>query len=211
MERDTSFNDIDGDRQKSFVFYNGPTAIHGHENMSINGNPIARIPDNFSDYLRHLNLTDGLNVIVLSSTGHFYYEPDELKDVQVIINLKVLNQISELNDFLKSVYCIIPKQSLFIGCFSDSENQSWFYSDSGNTDRNNTGEFDPVENGIESRIPLLNRIYNFIDIKTNRYLTKKAVVFHMEDTDLEVLDMKDINGLTYFCARKSISAARKFS
>jgi len=211
MERDASYDNTADDQQKRLAYYNTTPTIKVPERVPITGKPVAGIPDNFSEYLSRLNLNEGLNLIVLSSTEHYYYEPDELKDVHVLLNLKQLNHISQLNDFLKSVYCILPLKSLLIGCFADSEKQSRFFSDSRNTEAKYSGQFDPVEHGIESRIPFLNRLYSFIDIKTNRYLTKKLVVFHLEDTELRVLDMTDINGLTYFCAQKNVRIVRKYS
>jgi hypothetical protein len=211
MERKTSFNDINSDQQKRAAYYNSTPSVHKPEIVPITGKPVTGIPLNFSNYLSRLNLNDDLKLLVLSSSAHYYYEPDEMKDVQVLLNLKQLNHISQLNDFLKSVYCILPLKSLLIGCFADSEKQNWFFSDSRNTNVKHDGQFDPVEHGIESSIPFLNRIYSFIDIKTNRYLTKKLVAFHLEDTELRVLDMTDIDGITYFCAQKNVRIVRKYS
>jgi hypothetical protein len=211
MEKESSSNDNNNDQQTGLSFYNINQALQVPAVAPVTGKPVTGIPDNFSDYLTRLNLYEGLNIIVLSSSGHYYYEPDEMKDVQVLINLKQLNHINQLNEFLKSVYCIIPIRSLLIGCFADSDKQSMFFSDSSSKAAKYEGRFDPVEHGIESRNPILNRIYNFIDVRTNRYLTKKLAVFHIEDAGLRVLDMTEINGLTYFCAQKYVEIERKYS
>jgi hypothetical protein len=63
------------------------------------------------------------------------------------------------------------------------------------------------ENGIESRIPFINRMYSFIDSKTNRYLTKRAVTNLLKEVGLELVGMTDLNGLTYFHTRKNRPAA----
>ena len=63
------------------------------------------------------------------------------------------------------------------------------------------------ENGIESRIPFINRMYSIIDFRTNRYLTKRAVTNLLKEAGLELVGMTDLNGLTYFHTRKNKPAA----
>jgi hypothetical protein len=63
------------------------------------------------------------------------------------------------------------------------------------------------ENGIESRIPFINRMYSIIDFRTNRYLTKRTVSRLLEECGLQVVSMTELNGLTYFCTEKIQPAA----
>jgi hypothetical protein len=45
-------------------------------------------------------------------------------------------------------------------------------------------------------------LYGIIDLKTNRYLTKKTVQIMLEEKGLKILDITEFNGLTYFCTQK---------
>ena len=45
-------------------------------------------------------------------------------------------------------------------------------------------------------------MYNIMDSRTNKNLTKKTVTLLLEDTGLKVIDMSDINGFTFFCSQK---------
>jgi hypothetical protein len=45
-------------------------------------------------------------------------------------------------------------------------------------------------------------MYRLIDFGSKRYLTKGTVSFLLEEALFKVLDMTEINGVTYFCAQK---------
>ena len=163
------------------------------------------INETFKNYLEKLHLVNDTNTLVLSSSSHYYYESEELKKVKTLVNLKQLNHITQLNEFLNSIFCILPPESYLIGCFSDNKNQYRFLSDSHKPQNKIAGQFDLVENGISSRIPLLNMIYSIMDTRTNRYMTKTSVKLHLEGAEMKVLDMTEINGLIFFCAQKNHS------
>jgi len=98
----------------------------------------------------------------------------------------------------------MPQKSYVVGCFTDSKNQNWFFADSEMVVDKSDEKFDLVENGIASRNPFLNMVYNLLDIKTNRFLTKKSVNLQFELSGWKVLNMTDIKGFTYFCAQKTL-------
>jgi hypothetical protein len=158
--------------------------------------------DDFSFYLRKLYLAGDPDMIVLSTSNHYYYEAEDLKNVKTLVNAKPLNHINQVREFLDNIFSILPSESYLTGCFSDNEEQIKFLSDSHKPDNKIAGKFDPAENGISSRNPFLNMLYNILDTKTNRYLTKKAVTRELEISGWKVVDMTEINGLTYFCAQK---------
>jgi hypothetical protein len=125
-----------------------------------------------------------------------------MKNVETIINLKEFNQIKQIKSFLNSIFYILPEKSNFIGCFVDNEKNSVF-SSRDNLSKNNTkNSKNAIENGIVSRIPFLNMVYNIMDSKTNRYLSKISVSLLLEDHGFKIMNMTDINGLTYFLAQK---------
>ncbi len=159
------------------------------------------------DFLEWLGLSDEPNIIILSPNNHYYYDDEELQNVKVLLNLKHLNHIKELKDFLYTVNQALTYKSYFTGSFIDRKHQYGFFSNSIYPDNNIHEGVDPVENGISSRIPLLNMIYDLIDSRTNnRNLTKKSVKMLLEVTGFKVLDMTEINGITCFCAQKLTSS-----
>jgi hypothetical protein len=155
----------------------------------------------FFDYLDYLHLEKDPNLMVLSS-AHYYYEIEDLKKVKILVNLKQLNLIKQTRDFLNNIKHILPRGSYFVGCFFDNKNQPGFLSDSQKPKCCIKGHFDPAVNGISSRNPFINMLYNFIDFKTSTYMSKGTVESYLEEALLKVLDMKEIKGLTYFCSQK---------
>lgn len=159
--------------------------------------------ENYFQYIDLLNLPDESNVVVLSSNHHYFYDDEDLKDVRILINQKPLNFIKQLKDFLQTIHYIISGDTCFIGSFVDGKNAMAYLSRSDSYRYQLAEKVDPVENGISSRIPLLNAIYDIMDSRTNRYLTSKTVTVTLEAAGFEILNMREINGLTYFRAIRS--------
>lgn len=182
-------------------------SVHGRSaNSLIMNNAVIRremenVPENFSNYLEKLHMGEDRNLMVLS-THHYYYEAEDLKRIKILVNVKQLNDIKEVGDFLINICSVLPEKSYFIGCFYDNKKQNLFFSDPHKPKRKIDGQFDPEENGISSRIPFLNMIYSLMDFKTYRYLTKTSVNSHLEEADLKLRDITEIEELTYFCAQK---------
>lgn len=198
-------NSNNKDQSEGIAYYSDKS-----QNSVTKQNPLfeknaSGINDSFKNYLEKLHLINDTNTLVLSSSRHYYYESEDLRKIKTLVNLKQLNHITQLDEFLNSIFCILPPGSFLIGCFSDNKNQYWFLSDSHKPQNIIPGQFDLVENGISSRIPFLNMIYSMMDTRTNRYLTKSSVKLHLEEADMKVLDMTEINGLTFFCAQKNHS------
>lgn len=159
------------------------------------------------DYLDRMGLVKESGVLVIPSSRHYFYDADDLKGVRTVITLRQLNHIREIKDFLKQITSLLPSDSNFIGCFIDNRSQSGFTDKYGNLPKQQSERAEAYENGIESRIPFINRMYSFIDSRTNRYLTRRSVTSLLKENGLELVGMTEINGLTYFHTRKEKPAA----
>ncbi len=149
------------------------------------GSMIAEGNETFFQYIKNLGLARESNLLVLSSNHHYYYDDSELSSIRTLINLKKLNFIKHLDNFLQTLCRILPQDAHFIGCFSDNKVQR--------------------ENGIShyQASRLLNRFVNFLDSRTDRNLDKDDVSKLFESHGFEVVDMTDINGETYFSTKKN--------
>lgn len=165
------------------------------------------IRDDFFYYLDRMGLINESGMLVIPSTHHFFYDAEDLKGVRTIVNLKQLNHVREIRDFLKKVADLLPRESNFVGCFVDNNSQNGYADKYSNLPRDRPEKAEVFENGIESRIPFINRMYSFIDFRTNRYLTKRTVTRLFEECGLQVVSMTELNGLTYFCTEKIHPAA----
>jgi len=159
------------------------------------------------DYLDRMGLIKESGVLVIPSSRHYFYDADDMKGVNTVITLRQLNHIREIKDFLKQITGLLPSGSNFIGCFIDNRSQSGLTDKYGNLPKQQSERAEAYENGIESRIPFINRMYSFIDSRTNRYLTRRSVTSLLKESGLELVGMTEINGLTYFHTRKNRPAA----
>jgi hypothetical protein len=188
--------DLSGQINSSFFLKEHPREVL--EELAIGGHK------SFVDYVTWLGVAKDKNFIVLTPSHHYYYDDDDMKDVKTVLNLQQLNHIKQVKGFLHTIFRMLPPESYFVGSFIDRKYQFGFFS-SPTTTQPVEGTLE--ENGIASRIPILNMMYSIIDSRTNRNLTKKIVALLLEDAGLKVLDMTEINGLTCFCAQKIRSSA----
>ncbi len=159
------------------------------------------------DYLDRMGLIKESGMLVIPSSRHYFYDAEDMKGIRTVITLRQLNHVREVRDFLKQIKTLLPDNSNYIGCFVDNKAQNGFSDKYSNMPRQESEKAEAYENGIESRIPFINRMYSFIDSKTNRYLTKRAVTNLLHEVGLELVSMNELNGLTYFHTRKNKPAA----
>ncbi|HNX84498.1 MAG: hypothetical protein KBB24_08125 [Bacteroidales bacterium] len=159
------------------------------------------------DYLDRMGLVKESGMLVIPSSRHYFYDAEDMKGIRTVINLRQLNYIREIRDFLKQITGLLPAKSNFIGCFIDNRAHSAGSDKNGSSSAQVSDKTEAYENGIESRIPFINRMYSIIDFRTNRYLTRRAVTNLLKESGLELVGMTEINGFTYFHARKSNPAA----
>jgi hypothetical protein len=179
----------------------------GSSSMDLGGsNPVLRIlaneeGENFANYIEQLGVAKDPNLVILSSLHHYYYDAEEMINVRTVVNLKELNQIKQLKDFLHSIFHILPPDCNLIGCFINNKKQSGFTLNTSPSDSYYKRNSDAIENGIASSSPFLNMIYNMIDSKTNKYMSERSVSMLLREHGFKVLDMTEHDGLTYFCAQ----------
>ncbi len=142
-------------------------------------NMIAEDGGSFFSYLKELGLDRENNLVVLSSRHHYFYDEDELKRVKTLINLKKLNQIKYLDEFLCSLSQILPENTRFLGCFIDSSSMG---------------------DALLHPIKLLKQTVVRLDLLGERILSRKKVTEIMESAGFGIDNMTERNGITYFCA-----------
>jgi hypothetical protein len=142
---------------------------------------------NFFQYLKSLNFSRESDMLVLPSDHHYYYDEQELKRVRILINLKKLNLIKNLDMFLNTLVHVLPPNANLIGCFSDSKAMK-----ETSVPFNRSSKF-------------LSRFINFLDSKTNHIMNKNEVLKLLERNGFKTVDMKEMDGLTYFHSKMSDS------
>jgi predicted transcriptional regulator with HTH domain len=138
--------------------------------------------DDLFKYLTWTGLSKEPNLMVLSSMHHYYYDHKDMAGIKTLINLKKLNQVKHLESFLYTLFRILPSRAYFVGCFSNSSHRRKgpsFYSSA----RFFTG------------------LKNIFDSRSERALTKKGVTQLMEEHGFKIIDITDLNRITYFWAQ----------
>lgn len=166
---------------------------------------IAEGGDKFYNYVDWLGLVNEPDLIVLSAHHHYYYDPEELNNCKTVINLKELNQIKNIRDFLHSCLYLLPQKSHFIGCFIDTEKVNG-YELREKRIFDNKKNIEDIENGIVSKFPFINMLYSLLDSRTFRYMSKLDVSLLLEDNSFKIINMSELNGLTFFHSQKDLSA-----
>jgi hypothetical protein len=161
---------------------------------------------NFYNYIRRLGLDSDPDIVVISSLRHFYYDADEMIKVKALVNLTELNQVKRIVDFLDTCYRIIPPKSYLIGCFVDNNKIPRYRLRNSSASNFVKKDFDPIELGIVSAVPFINRLYSILDSKTNTFMSKSSISFLLEDYGFKVMDMTEHDELTYFQAQKARAA-----
>jgi hypothetical protein len=192
---------INNQRIKALTGLSG-TFVDKNRNNPFFEIPVTEDRENFLNYIEWRGLAKDPNLVILSSLHHYYYDAEELKNVNTVINLKELNQIKEVKSFLHSIFHIMPQKSNFIGCFVDNKKINGFALKNNSSSYYKRRTFNGNENGIVSRVPFLYMFYNLMDSKTNKYMSKRRVSLLLEDHGFKVLDMTGLNGLTYFHSQK---------
>jgi hypothetical protein len=132
--------------------------------------------ESFLHYINGLGLADEPNLLVLSAKKHYYYDDTELKGVTTLINVKRLNLIKHLDNFLQTVCLVLSPKTNFIGCFSERENQG----------------------GIKRMSRIYKGFINILDSRTDNEIDRRDFTRMVESYGFKILDMTQINGLTYF-------------
>lgn len=155
------------------------------------------------DYVERLGLGKDPNLVVLSSLHHYYYDYDEMKNVKTVVNLKELNRIHNLNSFIHSLFRIIQPRCFFVGCFIDNRNNNIYDLKNDPSQKSPEKYEDQIEDGILSKIPFLNMIYSKLDMRRINILTRRTVNMTFSERGFKIVDMTEINGITFFCAQRS--------
>jgi hypothetical protein len=140
----------------------------------------------FIDYIKSIGLSREKNMMVLPSVHHYYYEKDELSGVKTLVNLKSLNLIANLDSFLTTLVSILPPNTNFIGCFSSNRKRSG----------------GSILNMNRSSI-LFARFKNFLDSRIVHFMNKNEVFNLLEKHGFNIVDMTEINGLTFFYSQNA--------
>lgn len=137
---------------------------------------------NFFRYLKNFNLSKDPDLLILPPNNHYYFDEHELKHVRTLINLKNLNLIKDLDSFLYSLGRLLPSNANFLGFFS----------------------YNKLNFSVDNLFSgLYTKFNNFLDLRKDHNLDEKELTTRLRKYGFHIVDMTEMNGLTYFYSRKS--------
>lgn len=185
--------------------YREEPAVIKQGKSDLQGRLLSEGSEDFYSYLDWIGLSHYPHLLVLSASHHYYYDAEDMKNIKAVVNLKVINEIRQVKAFINNIYDIIPERTYFLGCFRDSNYSGSDLKRGTQIRREQAVMAEAREEGISSSIPFLNMMYNILDQKTNRSMTKTYVRLLLKEAGFRILDITELNGLTYFCVLKTQS------
>ncbi len=147
--------------------------------------------ETFADYLKSIGLGRERRMMVLPSVHHYYYEKDEMAGIKTLVNLKRLNLIEHPEKFLNTLTDVLPPDTNFVGCFSEN--------------RKSTGR----SGGIFNKLSILvEKFVNILDSRIVHFMNRNDVFSLLEKHGFSIVDMTELNGITYFYSQNAPSAGK---
>ncbi len=183
MENISVINNGNNSAESIAEVFSGNGNISGNNNTM---NPmvadlIAKVGSDLYQYLKNNGFPEDSGFLLISPNQHYYYDEEDLKNIRSLLNLNKLNNIRHLDRFLHNLFRILPAGANFIGCFHDSKKL------------NGNNKYPLYQPSV-----LLNKIRNFLDSRTDHYINRDEVFALLKLNGFKVLNMTEINGVTYF-------------
>ena len=147
----------------------------------------AEVGKNFFSYLKNFNLSNDPHLLILPPNNHYYFDKKELRSVRTIVNLKNLNIIKDLDTFLFTLTQILPPNVNFLGYFSYNK---------------------ITLKGDGLLLGLSTRLNNLLDSRTDHNMNKKELSDRLQKFGFKIVDMTELDGLTYFYSQKVCQPAK---
>lgn len=138
----------------------------------------------FFRYMRSAGLAGRQGIIVLSSHEGANWGRNDLRRAGMLISLRRLDLIKHLEMFLSSLVSLLPPDTSFVGCFAQKNAEG----------SDHAGLF----TGFHSK-------RTHYAISGYQELNRDRVSSILERCGLVVINMKQLNGLTYFHSRKKLN------
>ncbi len=154
---------------------NLPVRSYALEPLLLNG------CEDLYNYVHWTGLVRENGMMVLLPVSQYHYDSEDLKNVRILVNQKKLNNVMHLESYLHTLFLALPADAYFLGCFKCGS----------------------MAEDEQSLIPSgkFYRSVNGSDPHPGRLFTKEGASRLLEGHGYKVIDLTDLNGITYFCAR----------
>ncbi len=133
------------------------------------------------NYVHWTGLVREAGMMVLLSISQYHYDLADLQNIRILINQKQLNSVRHLESYLHILFSALPADAYFLGCIQCSNKKA---------DEKSTitqGKF--------------YRAFNGSDNYPEKLFSKEGLFKLLEGHGYKVIDLTELNGITYFCTR----------
>lgn len=151
----------------------------------------------------HLDLKKHHHNIIFSTDHSSYTEDVNFTQVCSIINFRKVNHIQKPNELFRAVNTLLPKGGLYIGRFETyGERKESIYMRFGRFMGRFLWMADFVVNRVIPRIPYLEDLYYFLTKGQFHLVSKAEAMGRLVYCGFRIINIKVINGITCFVAKK---------
>ena len=155
------------------------------------------------DYLERLGVTSKQKILFLSCTRHYLYDSEDLKGVGSIVNFRLTNSIGHVRHYLHTMHRILLEDGYYAGCFLDYKNQRQGMLTGYHSLLGHAFLFlYRFMNRVVPRIPLINKVQHVLNSGEIKCITSNELKELLKKNGFQVIDMVEIEKVTYFVARK---------
>jgi hypothetical protein len=160
-------------------------------------------------YLEKYSLLQASNFILLSSKRHYFYDTEELKKIKTVINLNLLNRTDQVKYCLQTLNYVLPQNGILAGCFINYRSQENMKLKKNMITFQHINKFLIIYNKL-----IINLIsaYKWAKYILNqgkvKYLTTNEACKILKKNGFRIIDVTEINGLSYFISSKEDYSSR---
>lgn len=154
------------------------------------------------NYLEKLELNSLSKSIVLLSSNHYFFKKEELRGIEMLVDIQNLSTRKTIEPYLNSIHSNIPDGCYFTGCFKAPTSKF-----SGKPDYHQylfefKQDLEEMGKGSDNLLGMIDKMINRLTISLSQNLTRADVEELFMKTGFNVMDMTEINGRIYFSAIK---------
>ncbi len=139
----------------------------------------------FFNYIKDLNLDkENSTMLILPSNRFFFYMLTEISHIRTIVFLKQLNYVIDILELLHSFYQMTSEGAILYGCFLNNK------------------KIDVIPTKKHRYSKFFKGLISIMDLQMHHLLSEKSVYDFFLSHNFKIMNMKEINGVTYFYAKR---------
>ena len=147
------------------------------------------------------------NTHVLKTRDAFNVKAIEDNDFRCFVNLHKINDIRGINEFFKTINYKLPEEGVFIGCVeTNMQRQVRILKKYPFLIARIYFLFDFIFKRVFPKLILTRKLYFFVTAGRNRVLSKAEALGKLVFCGFKIIELKEINNLTYFACKKTNKA-----